>query len=153
MDSLFYTVLQRLQTLIGAHASIDATKVLVGRINPLSVSELPFVSIFLEEDASIGEFGPQNVSFLDWDVTVAIELMVDADAATATLEQTYLNLRRDVHNAIMVDAPTLSQSFVLMTFPIGAEQPLLSNEGKRKTASYKTLWGIRIRTSITDMSS
>lgn len=153
MDNLLFTLLQRLETLIGAHANIDATKVAIGRAAPLDVGQLPFVAIFIEEDASVGEFGPENINVIDWDVTVGIELMVDADATVLALEQTYLNLRRDVHNAIMADAPTLSQAFVLMTFPIGAEEPQLSVEGKRKTASYKTLWGVRVRTSITDMST
>ena len=153
MDNLLFTLLERLETLIGAHVNIDATKVAIGRASPLSVTELPFIGIFIDEDASVGEFGPQNTNFIDWDVTVGIELMVDADATVTSLDQTYLNLRRDVHNAIMADAPTLSQTYVLMTFPIGAEEPLLSTEGKRKTASYKTLWGVRVRTSLTDMST
>ncbi len=151
-DNLIFTMLARLETLIGAHVNIDASKVSLGRVDPASVVDLPHVGIFLDEDASIGEFGPQNVTFIDWDVSVGIELLVDADATVSSLDQTYLNLRADVHNAIMEASPTLGLTFVLMAFPVGAEQPSLSNEGKRKTSSYKTLWGVRVRTSIDDMT-
>jgi len=53
----------------------------------------------------------------------------------------------------MSDAPTLSQTFVLMAFPLGATEAILSDDGKRKTASYRTEWMFRVRTSIADMTT
>ncbi len=154
MDSLFFDLLVRIVALIEANANVIAkgATTQVGRIAPVDTAELPFIGVYLTGDASIGEFGPQNTSFIDWDVAVAIEIAFDADAATASLEQDYLNLRADVHEAIMSDAPTLSLAFVSMAYPLGADEPNLSQEGKRKTVSYRTQWGFRVRTSITDMT-
>lgn len=155
MDSLFYDLLVRIVALLQANANIIANGVgvQVGRIAPLPPESLPFVGVFLIGDASIGEFGQQNTNFIDWDVSVAIEIAMDADATTASLEQDYLNLRADVHEAIMTDAPTLSLASVMMAYPLGADEPNLSQEGKRKTVSYRTQWGFRVRTSITDMTT
>ena len=119
----------------------------------VSPDDLPFVGIFLLGDATVGEFGPQNLNFIDWDVAVAIELALDGDATTVALDQDYLNLRADVHEAIMTDAPALSLSFVSMAYPLGADEANLSQEGKRKTASYRTQWMFRVRTSLTDMTT
>lgn len=155
MDSLFYDLLVRLQVLIAANANIilKGASVEVGRLTPVvSPTGLPAIGIYLTGDATIGEFGPQNLNFMDWDVAVAIELALDADATTTSLEQDYLNLRADVHEAIMTDAPTLSLAFCSMAFPLGADEPNLSQDGKRKTVSYRTQWLFRIRTSLTDMT-
>ncbi len=156
MDSLFFDLLTRLQVLIAANAGIIAkgATVEVGRIGPVvSPTDLPFVALYLTGDATVGEFGPQNLNFIDWDVAVAIELALDADALTTALEQDYLNLRADVHEAIMSDAPTLSLTFVSMAYPLGADEANLSQEGKLKTASYRTQWIFRVRTSLTDMTT
>lgn len=155
MDSLFYDLLVRIVALLNANAGIIAkgATAQVGRIAPLPPEALPFLGVFLTGDASIGEFGPQNTNFIDWDISVAVEIAMDADATTISLEQDYLNMRADVHEAIMTDAPDLSLPFVLMAYPLGADEANLSQDGKRKTVSYRTQWGFRVRTSITDMTT
>ncbi len=155
MDSLFYDLLVRIVALIAANANVIAkgATVQVGRIAPVPPGDLPFIGVFLTGDASIGEFGQQNTNFIDWDVSVAVELALDANATVASLEQDYLNLRADVHEAIMTDAPTLSLAHVMMAYPLGADEPNLDQEGARKTVSYRTQWGFRVRTSLTDMTT
>ena len=157
MDSLFYDLLARLVTLIAANANIisKGATVQIGREAPVPDDELPFIGVYMTGDASIGEFGQQNTNFLDWDVNVAIEISLSGDATVSTqeLEQEMLNLRADVHEAIMTDAPTLSLTFVLMAYPLGANEPNRSHDGKKKTASYRTEWGFRVRTTLTDMTT
>lgn len=150
MDNLFYTLLSTLVTRIGAHANIDASKVALGRQNPLSESELPFINVFLEEDTSIGDFGPTNTNFMDWSVQVGIEIYVSGTAGTSSLDQTFLNIRADIHNALMADI-TQGLNFVKQTIPLGASSPVIDTN-ELKTAAYRTAWGFHIRTSIDDMT-
>lgn len=151
MDNLFYTLLAQIVTNIGAHANIDATKVGLGRVNPLSESEHPFIGVFLEDDTTIGEFGAQNTNFMDWLVQVAVEVYVSGTAATASLDQDFLNLRADIHNALMADV-TQGLSFVKQTIPVGASAPV-RDTNELKTVSYRLAWGFHVRTKVDDMTT
>ena len=123
----------------------------MGRSNALSESELPHFGVFLEEDVSIGEFGPRNTNFMDWSVQVSVEIYVSATATTASLDQTFLNLRSAVHNALMADI-TQGLAFVVQTIPLGASSPV-RDSNELKTASYRTAWNFHIRTKIDDMTT
>lgn len=150
MDNLFYTLLTTLETLIKAHPNITASNVALGRHNALSETELPFVGIFLADDNSLGEFGATNTSIIDWQVQVDIELYVSG-LADAAIDQTFLNLRADVHNAIMAD-PTLGVAFVLQSVPLGASSPVRETN-ELKTSSYALHWAFQVRTGIDDMTT
>jgi len=159
-DNRQYTVLAAVGTIIGTHASIDATKVQVGyaagltgsTLTQTTTTQLPFVNIVYGGDATIGEFGPQNSSFIDWDIMVHIDIYVDAAATGNILEQDLLNLRRDIHEALMADI-TLGLSYVLMTYPVSAEEIDISAEARRGVAVQRTTWGIRLRHSYTNMDA
>lgn len=157
MDNLFYTLLNALVATIAANAGIIAkgAGVELGRIRPYDESELPAVAVFYIGDEAVGEFGPQNTNFIDWNVSVAIELYVDADANTSPdgFQQELLNLRADVHEALMSVAPTQGLSFVSFTAPMGGDEPALDDVGRVKTAGYRTQWLFRVRTSIADMTT
>jgi len=153
MDNLFLTLLNALVATLGAHVNINAANVVLGQTRPLVDSQLPFVGVFYVGDNPIGEFGPQNTSFIDWNVFVGIELALAANATQINLDTAYLNLRADVHNAIMSVAPTQGLPFVEFTVPGGGIEPVLASEAKLKTVTYRTDWMFRVRTSITDMTT
>lgn len=157
MDSLFYVLLNALVATINANAGIIAAGATaqLGRIRPLDETELPFIAVFYTGDAVQGEFGPTNVNFQDWDVQVAAEISLDADATVDTdeFQRLLLNLRADVHNAIMTAAPTQGLSFVEKSFPLGGEEPVLDDSGKRKTVSHRSVWQFQVRTLIDDMTT
>jgi hypothetical protein len=157
MDNLFFTLLEALVATIKLNANIVTKGALVelGRIRPYDESELPAVGVFYVGDTTLGEFGPQNPNFMDWDLLVAIEIAVDADANTtpAGFQQDLLNLRADVHAALMEVAPTQGLSFVSITAPRGGDEPTIDDAGRVKTASYRTNWLFRVRTEIDDMTT
>lgn len=157
MDNLIYTLLAALVVTINANAGVIAkgATAALGRIRPLQDNELPFIAVFYVGDESIGEFGPQNTNFIDWNVNVAIELYLAEDAATdaGDFQQDFLNLRADVHEALTTVAPTQGLSFVSITAPLGADEPVIDDAGNKKTVSYRTTWQFRIRTSLTDMTT
>lgn len=157
MDNLFYTLLNALQVILAANANIVTKGALVevGRIRPYSENELPAIGIFYIGDSPVGEFGPQNTVFMDWNLQVAIEISVDADANTtpAGFQQDLLNLRADVHEALMSVAPTVGEPYVSFTAPLGGDEPALDDAGRLKTASYRTTWLFRVRTALADMTT
>lgn len=157
MDNLIYTLLVAITATINANAGIIAKSATagLGRIRPVDESELPFIGVFYVGDEAIGEFGPQNLNFMDWNVNVAIEAMIDADATVSPggFQQLALNLRADIHEALMTVAPTQGLSFVSFTAPVGADEPITDDVGKRKTVSYRSTWVFRVRTLLADMTS
>ena len=157
MDNLIYTLLASLAATIGANANILAAgaTAVVGRIRPADEGDLPLIGVFYTGDESIGEFGPQNLNFIDWNVNVGIDIALDADATVDSdeFQRLSLNMRADVHEALMTVAPTQGLSFVSFTAPFGADEPVTDDVGKRKTVSYRSNWMFRIRTTINDMTT
>ena len=157
MDNLIYTLLAALAATINLNANIIAAgaTAAVGRIRPVSEIDLPFIGVFYVGDETIGEFGPQNTNFLDWNVNVGIDIALDADATVDgdEFQRLSLNMRADIHEALMTVAPTQGLSFVSFTAPLGADEPVTDDEGKRKTVSYRSNWMFRVRTLINDMTT
>lgn len=157
MDNLIYTLLVAITATIGANAGVIAAGATagLGRIRPVDESELPFIGVFYVGDEPIGELGPQNLNFIDWNVNVAVEIAFDADATVSPggFQQLLLNLRADVHEALMTIAPTQGLTFVSITAPLGADEPVTDDVGKRKTVSYRSNWLFRIRTTLEDMTT
>ncbi len=157
MDNLIYTLLAALVVTLNAHAGLTAKGATagLGRVRPLAESELPFVGVFYVGDEPLGDFGQTNLNFIDSNVSVAIEVALDADATTTAqdFQKDALNFRADVHNALMVVAPSQGLTFVANTIPNGADEPIVSQDGKRKTISYRSNWVFHIRTSIDDMTT
>lgn len=157
MDNLIFTLLVAITATLNANAGIIAAGATagLGRIRPVDESELPFIGVFYVGDEPTGEFGPTNLNFIDWSVNVAIEIAIDADSTVLPggFQQLSLNLRADVHEALMTIAPTQGLVFVSFTAPLGADEPVTDDVGKRKTVSYRSNWMFRIRTTLEDMTT
>ena len=157
MDNLIYTLLAALVVTINANAGVIAKSATasLGRIRPLTESELPHIGVFYTGDIPLGDLGASNLTFIDWDVNVAIEIALDADATTTAedFQKEMLNLRADVHEALQTVAPTQGLSFVINTIVRGADEPLTDDVGKRKTLSYRSNWQFHIRTTKDDMTT
>lgn len=150
-DPLIYQLLQRLESLLNAHADLSAAFVSVGRVEVLQEDEMPAVNIYLSDDVSLGENGALNLNFLDWNVGIIVELNVRV-AHLADLDKAYLDLRAAVHNAIMVDG-TLGTNYVSFSVAQGGNEPQLTGEPDLRVASYKTEWVFRIRTAVDDLTT
>ena len=68
----------------------------------------------------------------------------------ASTDQEFLDMRARVHRALMADV-TQGLTYVLTTIPSGADEPIIDDEGERKSAVYRTNWVFRVRTSIADI--
>ncbi len=150
-DALIYTLLTTLETAIKANPGIAPGNVALGRLETLTEEQLPYVAIFLNDDVSLGDNGANNTNFIDWNVSVNIELTVTA-LSTESLDKAYLDLRALVHNSIMEDE-TLGLNFCLFAVPEGSDEPALTDDPERRLAVYRTSWIFRIRTSVKDITT
>ncbi len=157
-DNRLYTLADTVRTNVLAHANIsnvglNYSQGLTGSTNTQSTTtQLPFVNVIYGQDETVADFGSMNTSFIDWDVQLFLDLIVDAAVADTAIEETILNLRRDVHEQIMADV-TQGLGYVSMSYPIGAGAIEVNAEARRKVASQRTFWGFRLRTSIGNMDS
>jgi len=150
MATRIETLIGQIKTNLGNDVDIDAAKVSSNRVGAINDSETPAYNVVLGGDDPLSELGPSNVAFIDWNQIIYIDLyersiLVDLDAV-------FLNMRRNVHRALMVDV-TQGLSFILTTIPQGADEPIIDDEGERKNMVYRTNWGFMIRTSIDDLET
>jgi len=148
-DSVFYTLLASLSSTITTAVAGSAT-VAIGRTELLEDTTFPFVGIYLLDDVTIGELGALNLSFLDWEVRIGIEIYIKGQESY-NREREYLNLRNTIHAALMADH-TQGLSFVTTTVPVGAEQGILDGTSKSTIGSWRTAWMFKVRTGIADMT-
>lgn len=143
-------LLGALETNLGADVSIDAAKVFRNRVADLNDTDLPAYNLRLGPDSPISELGASNVAFIDWDQVIFIDCYERAQVEN--VDSIFLNMRRNVHRALMAD---VSQGlvFVTTTVPGGAEEPMIDDSGERKNMVYRTNWIFRLRTSIADLET
>lgn len=146
----YLELLQIVETRLGAHVNINTVQVDRERTRVVKPEDTPRYLVYLGSDASIGDFGPANVSVMDWDVQVIVEIVL-AVKGTEDIDQELLVLRGYVHEALMAD-PSQGTSYILMTVPVGAEEPILSEDGETRIITYRTAWTFRVRTSIASMT-
>ncbi len=143
-------LLDAIETNLGADVSVDATKVFRNRVADLNDTELPGYNLRLGPDAPIDELGATNVAFIDWDQVIFIDCY--ERAITENVDAVFLNMRRNIHRALMADV-TQGLGFVMLSIPGGAEEPLIDDSGERKNMVYRTNWLFRLRTSIDDLET
>lgn len=150
-DSRFYSLLQAVKSQIEAHPGLSSVTVEVSRKDSLHAGDLPHVGIYLGSDSTVGGEGALNLSFIDWDLILIIEITL-AGPDTKDFDQEYLEIRAAVHNALMAE-PTLGLPYVMRTIPTGAVEPISNNEASAKVVSYRTGWNFHLRTSVADMAA
>ena len=144
------TLIDTLVATLQADAAITVGSVYQGRTAPLADTELPAYSIELGQDSPLNALGTDNVAFIDWAQLIFIDCY--AKSTAADINSIFLNMRRNVHRALMADY-TQGLSFVMQTIPAGAEEPILDSSGEQKTMVYRTGWEFRLRTSIGSLES
>ena len=150
-DHLFYTLLNRVQTLLVADSSVSADNVGISRSRKVPHTALPFYAIYLGPDQPVGEFGANNLSTFDHNLMINIEILVDA-TEQGLIEKHLLDARKILWSVLMADF-TQGLNFVLQTIPNGAGDPELSSEAEYRTASQKTEWIFQVRTSVQDVTT
>lgn len=150
MATRIQTLIDTVVANIGADVAVDATKVFPNRVADLNDTEMPAYNVVLGPDAPLSELGPTNVAFIDWQLVLFVDcyvrtILADADAV-------FLDMRRNVHRALMVDH-TQGLGFVTTTIPGGADEPKIDDEGDRKNIVYRINWIFQIRTSIDDLET
>ncbi len=143
-------LIDALVTTLEADASITAGSVHRSRVEAFSDTELPAYNIEIGQDVPLGELGPDNVAFIDWQQQIFIDCY--AKSIAANIDAVFLNMRRNVHRALMADY-TQGLVFVSTTIPDGAEEPVLDDSGEQKTSVYRVNFIFRLRTSIDDLET
>lgn len=141
-----------MQTNVAANAQIiaDGATVARSRTGPWQESDLPAYVLTYGPDQSLGELGPTNVRFIDWEFVVFVDYY--NKLTTAQLDTDLQNARANIHAALMADV-TQGVAFILTTIPSGADEPLLDDAADQKTIAYRTNWIVRLRTSIDDIET
>lgn len=149
-DHRYLDVLRAVETRLQGASGIDAARVDRGRSNALRLDGSPHYGVYLGVDTPLGEFGPQNLSVIDWSLSIVVEIAIQVSTA-ADLDATLLECRALVHEALMADE-SQGTDFILMTVPQGADEPVIDGEGEQRIAVYRTQWGFRVRTAVGQMT-
>lgn len=150
MTTLFEQVVTAMQTNVAANAQViaDGATVVRARVGPWQESDLPAYVLTYGPDAPLGDLGPDNVRFIDWEFVVFVDYY--DKLTTAQLDTVLQQARANIHAALMADV-TQGLAFVMTTIPQGADEPLLDDAAQQKTIAYRTNWVVRLRTSLTDL--
>lgn len=152
MTTLFEQAVTAMEANIAADATIiaDGATVVRARVGPWQGADLPAYVLTYGPDSPLGELGPDNVRFIDWEFVVFVDYY--NKLTTPTLDSVLQDARANIHRALMADV-TQGLAFVLTTIPQGADEPLLDDSVEQKTIAYRTNWVIRLRTSIDDLET
>ena len=152
MTTLFEQSVAAMQANIAANAQViaDGATVVRARVGPWQDSELPAYVLTYGPDAPLGELGPDNVRFIDWEFVVFVDYY--DKLTTTTIDTVLQQARANIHAALMADV-TQGLAFILTTIPQGADEPLIDDAIEKKTIAYRTNWIIRLRTSIDDIET
>lgn len=152
MTTLFQQAVEAMETNIAANAQViaDGATVARSRTGPWQESDLPAYVLTYGPDAPLGELGPDNVRFIDWEFVVFVDYY--NKLTTPELDTILQAARANVHAALMADV-TQGENFILTTIPQGADEPLLDDSVDQKTIAYRMNWVIRLRTSIDDIET
>lgn len=152
MTTLFEQAAAAVEANIAANAQVvaDGATVVRARVGPWQGADLPAYVVTYGPDAPLGELGPDNVRFIDWEFVVFVDYY--DKLTTAQIDTVLQDARANIHAALMADV-TQGLNFVLTTIPQGADEPLIDDEANQKTIAYRTNWVIRLRTSIDDIET
>lgn len=103
----------------------------------------PALTIALGDDEP-QQYLPGQIESL---LTVVVSIYVKADGGQ--IDDVLLQIRREVHQALMADT-TLGLPFVIDCLPGPMAEPQIHAEAETPTASADTTWRIRYRHSLTD---
>jgi len=117
------------------------------RVRDWPDDQLPGISIFMGSDVPVGG-ETQNFMVSDWNLTVHIEASCKK-LNYAEIDTTLNAIRAEVTTALM-NNPQLGTSFVIDTTEDGANEPELSGEGEKPSASQRFTFEIKYRRSNTD---
>lgn len=151
MATRFETLIAQLKTTLEADADITVGEVHKQRVGAFNDTELPAYNITYGPDEPIGEFGFENLNVIDWDFVVFIDLY--ERSSLADIDGVFQDMRRNVHRAIMGVAPSQGLTFVQMTIPQGADEPITDDAGEKKNMIYRTNWVFRLRTSVASLET
>ena len=143
-------LIDALVTTLEGDAAITPGTVHRSRAAAFADTELPAYNILIGQDVPLDDLGASNVAFIDWAQIIYVDCY--AKSIAAQIDNVFLDMRRNVHRALMADA-TQGLNFVWTTIPQGAEQPVIDNSGEQKTMVYRTNWEFRLRTSISDLET
>jgi len=152
MTTLFEQSVAAMQTNIAADAQViaDGATVVRARVGPWQESDLPAYVLTYGPDSPLGDLGPDNVRFIDWEFVVFVDYY---DKLTTTaLDSVLQDARANIHRALMADV-TQGTAFIITTIPSGADEPLLDDAIEQKTIAYRTNWVVRLRTDIEDIET
>ncbi len=152
MTTLFEQSVVAMQANIAANAQViaDGATVTRARVGAWQDSELPAYVVTYGPDAPLGELGPSNTRFIDWEFVVFVDYY--DKLTTAQIDSVLQDARANVHVALMADV-TQGLNFILTTIPQGADEPLIADTIEKKTIAYRMNWVIRLRTSIDDIET
>ena len=152
MTTLFEQAVVAMEANIAADLTViaDGATVVRARVGPWQDADLPAYVLTYGPDSSLGDLGPDNVRFIDWEFVVFVDYY---DKLTTTAIDSVLQAARaNIHRALMADV-TQGVNFILTTIPQGADEPLLDDAVEQKTIAYRTNWVIRLRTDIEDIET
>jgi hypothetical protein len=109
---------------------------------------LPAINIRVGPDIPAGGAEPNNMVYLDWELTVYVDLYCKT---TAQLDTTLNALRLAVHQKIMADY-TLGLSFVYDGYPGEVSEPQLHGEGEEPVGFMRTTWRFFYQANLKDPS-
>ncbi|MGR8917980.1 MAG: hypothetical protein ACU85V_00055 [Gammaproteobacteria bacterium] len=109
-----------------------------------------YVGVNLGPVETLDDDGQTNVSHLDLDAAVYVDLFVEA--READWMQAIYDLAAEVHALIMADY-TLGLSYVVDTDPLGFEEPELDDDGDQVRALLRMNWRTHFRTSVADLGA
>ena len=152
MTTLFEQTVAAMEANIAADATViaDGATVTRARTGPWQGADLPAYVLTYGPDAPLGELGPSNTRFIDWEFVVFVDYY--DKLTTAAIDTVLQDARANVHRALMADV-TQGLAFVLTTIPQGADEPLLDDQVEQKTIAYRMNWVVRLRTSIDDLET
>ncbi len=152
MTTLFEQTVEAMQTNIAADAQViaDGATVVRSRIGPWQESDLPAYVLTYGPDSPLGDLGPDNVRFIDWEFVVFVDYY--NKLTVSQIDTVLQDARANIHRALMADV-TQGLPFIMTTIPSGADEPLLDDAAEKKTIAYRTNWVIRLRTSIDDIET
>lgn len=101
-------------------------------------------------DKPLGERGPDNLSFQDWELTVYVDIIVQSNVVP--LETTLNSIRLNVHKTLLSDY-TLGFPFVFNGYASAVEEPEQKGDTELPVSVMRTAFIFLHRSLIADPSS
>ena len=130
--------------------SVNSNNVFIHRVLTLDevADELDAIAVNYGEDVPIGGEGFENLAYIDSRLSVFTVAYCKGDDEF-DLRRALLNLRRQIHQALMAD-DTLGLSFVTAVRYAGASEPEIDATTGAFTGKYQSRWDVDYRMNFTD---